>query len=307
MGSPGRWLIRETRNWLACVNDFPAAARARDRMSSDKRTAACGPALPASHGLFAGPCALSCPPRCSPMTGPNHSDPWTKAGLSRPVFQYFSTCAMPVLMRKGRLGRQNGDLTMAHAALGDDVVGERFHLSAASAQHRHLEATFAVDMNVKRCLCEIVMLMKVTGQALGQFPRSVIIDVAQRRDAMTIAGRLRTDLVETASQQIAKRFRAVGIAPMSHECVHLGQEAVVDRDRQALHGPSPNIASLYVNSINVALWISTTAFQFSRLPLIRSAPNLYAMPTRASLTEVRCPESAMSTTLFTSPDVARSV
>ena len=40
----------------------------------------------------------------------------------------------------GGLDRHHDDMAMAHPALGDDVVGERLHVGAASLQHRHFQA-----------------------------------------------------------------------------------------------------------------------------------------------------------------------
>src|SRR5215813_4488575 len=44
------------------------------------------------------------------------------------------------------LDRHHHDMAVAHAALGDDLIGERFHLATASLQHGHLEARIVVDV-----------------------------------------------------------------------------------------------------------------------------------------------------------------
>src|SRR4051812_31125538 len=53
---------------------------------------------------------------------------------------------MPVIRR--RLDRHHHDLAVAHAALGDDVIGECLDLAAHAFQHGHLKAAFLVDMHV---------------------------------------------------------------------------------------------------------------------------------------------------------------
>jgi hypothetical protein len=92
-----------------------------------------------------------------------------------------------------------------------------------------------VDVHVKRRLCEIVVIVEILGQPLRQLTSGVIVDVTQRRDTLAITDRVITGVFEAAPHQIAKRFRAIRIAALFDEFVHLGNEVVVDRDRQALH------------------------------------------------------------------------
>jgi len=54
-------------------------------------------------------------------------------------------------------------MTVAHAALGDDVIGESPHIGPAPAQYGDLKAAIVIDMHVKRGLREIVALMKILG------------------------------------------------------------------------------------------------------------------------------------------------
>src|SRR6478752_377849 len=49
-----------------------------------------------------------------------------------------------------RFDRHHHDMAVAHAALGDDVVGECLHLAATPLQHRDLETGIVVDMHVQR-------------------------------------------------------------------------------------------------------------------------------------------------------------
>ena len=53
--------------------------------------------------------------------------------------------------------RHVGDVAVAHAALGDDVIGERLHLVAPAFEHRDFEAAVVVEMHVQRRLRETVV------------------------------------------------------------------------------------------------------------------------------------------------------
>ena len=83
--------------------------------------------------------------------------------------------------------RHVGDVAVAHAALRDDVIGERLYIGAPAPEHRNFETAVMVEMNVEGRLREAVMLMEVPGQALGQLARRVVIDIAQRRNAIAVA------------------------------------------------------------------------------------------------------------------------
>ena len=62
-----------------------------------------------------------------------------------------------------RLDRHHHNMTVAHAALGDDVIGESPHIGPAPAQYGDLKAAIVIDMHVKPGLREIVALMKILG------------------------------------------------------------------------------------------------------------------------------------------------
>ena len=86
-------------------------------------------------------------------------------------------------------GRQVDDLAVSHAAFGDDVVGELLHLSAGSLQHRHLHATFVVEVNMQRRLREIMMIVKIAGEPLWQFALVMVVDVNQSGKTVLSSGR----------------------------------------------------------------------------------------------------------------------
>src|SRR5882757_5272455 len=74
--------------------------------------------------------------------------------------------SVPVRRSVGR--RHIDDVTMPDAAFGDDSVGKRLHLRAAASEHGHLQAAFMIEMHMQRRLRQVVMVVKLLGQAFGQ-------------------------------------------------------------------------------------------------------------------------------------------
>src|SRR6202035_615758 len=108
---------------------------------------------------------------CSPRRGEKKSSGFVAAGTV--------TVSVPMLMAMGRaaavrmraIGRQIDDVAVAHAALGNDAVGELLHVGAAALEYGDLHAAFVVEMHVQRRLRQIVAVVEVAGETLGQFAR----------------------------------------------------------------------------------------------------------------------------------------
>ncbi len=83
--------------------------------------------------------------------------------------------------------RHVGDVAVAHAALRDDVIRECLHLGAPASEHSHLKTTVMVEMDMERRLRKAVMRVEILGQAFGQLARRMVVDIAQRRDAIAVA------------------------------------------------------------------------------------------------------------------------
>jgi hypothetical protein len=133
------------------------------------------------------------------------------------------------------IGRQIDHVAVAHAALGDDVVGEFLHFGAAALEHGDFHAALVVEMHVQRRVGEIVPGVKVAGEPLGQLALLMIVDVDQRGDAWPRAADLGRGLLQAGAGKVADRLGAVGIAAPGHEAVQLASESVVDGDGHALH------------------------------------------------------------------------
>ena len=65
------------------------------------------------------------------------------------------------------VGRQIDHVPMAHATLGNDVVGELLHVSAEAFEHGDLHAALVVEMHVQRRLREIVAFVEIMREAFG--------------------------------------------------------------------------------------------------------------------------------------------
>ena len=91
--------------------------------------------------------------------------------------------ACPRLLRWHR--RDHHHPAVAHAAFGDDVVGKVPDLAAGALQRRHLHAAIVIEMYVQRRQRQIVAAVKILDQPFRQVPRGVIVDIDQRRDALT--------------------------------------------------------------------------------------------------------------------------
>lgn len=75
--------------------------------------------------------------------------------------------------------RDQVELAVAHAQLGDNGVGELFLLFGRTTDHHHLQAVLMVQVDMQGEDRDIVM---VVGQAPGQFPLFVIEHITEGAD-----------------------------------------------------------------------------------------------------------------------------
>jgi hypothetical protein len=89
------------------------------------------------------------------------------SGLILPRCATATHMAIAVCRRLSMRPRwQVDDLSMSHAAFGDDVIGESLHVFTGAPQDRHLHAAFVVQMDVQRSPGEIMMIVKIACEAL---------------------------------------------------------------------------------------------------------------------------------------------
>ena len=91
-------------------------------------------------------------------------------------------------MRTRTVGRQIDYLAMAHAALGNHVIGKLLHVSAASLEYGDFEAALVIKVYVQSCLREIMMFVVIAREALRQLAFLVIVDIEKCSDARLSVG-----------------------------------------------------------------------------------------------------------------------
>ena len=94
------------------------------------------------------------------------------------------------------VGRQIDHLPVAHAAFGNDVVGEFLHVGPASFEHRHLHTAFLIQMNVQRCLRKGMMIVEVARKQFRQFALLVVVNIDEGGKTLLRARDLRRAVLQ---------------------------------------------------------------------------------------------------------------
>lgn len=63
-----------------------------------------------------------------------------------------------------------------------------------------------IEMNVRRCHGQVVTVVECLCQSLGQFPRSMAVDMDQRHDAGLPAGGLNHGFADAGARQVSDRL-----------------------------------------------------------------------------------------------------
>ena len=96
------------------------------------------------------------------------------------------TVTMTVALRSaGGVGkrlvrRQIDHVTVAHPALGNDMVGKLLHVGPAPFEHRDFETARLVEVHVQGRLRQIVARVVVAGEPPRQLPLLVLVNVNER-------------------------------------------------------------------------------------------------------------------------------
>ena len=75
------------------------------------------------------------------------------------------------------IDRQINHMAVTDTALGDDMIRKFLHVRSAAFEYRDFHAGFVIEVHVKGRLREIMVLVVVASQTLGQFARLVIIEI----------------------------------------------------------------------------------------------------------------------------------
>ena len=113
------------------------------------------------------------------------------------------------------LGRHHHHAAVPHAALGDHVLGEMLDRAGLALEHRHLQATVVIEVNVQGRQRQFVMVVEGFGEAAGKLPRGMIVDVDQRGDAVALGVEALGGLADAGAGKVADGFRSVLIARLA--------------------------------------------------------------------------------------------
>src|SRR5262245_5495497 len=134
------------------------------------------------------------------------------------------------------LRRHQHDAAVAHAALGDHVLGEVLHRAGLALEHGHLHAAVVVEVDVERGQRQLVVIVERLGQPFGQLAGGVIVDVDDGGHAVALGVEGLRRLADAGAGEVADGLGAVLVAAGRDDAIELGHELVVDGDGHALHG-----------------------------------------------------------------------
>jgi hypothetical protein len=97
-------------------------------------------------------------------------------------------------------------VSVPYPSLGDNVVCKPLHVQAPPLEDGHFHAAFLIEMHVQRRLGEVVVLVEIACQALGQFARFVVVNVDQSRHARTRSADLLSRLLQAGAGEVADRL-----------------------------------------------------------------------------------------------------
>lgn len=131
--------------------------------------------------------------------------------------------------------RHSVKISMAHAALCHDRVGESLNLADAAAKYRNLQAIVVIEVDVKRRYRQFVVVVLVARQPLGEVTRPMFVDISEHRDASLPCAALSCLFDLSQANEVTDSFGTARVAAPTAKLVKRVEEIVVDGDRDALH------------------------------------------------------------------------
>ena len=146
----------------------------------------------------------------------------------------FPPMGMAVQMN---LGRNNVQIAVPHAALGDNAVRKNTNIIGRPTQDHRLQAGVVIQMNVQSRQADVMVVVLALGQPSRQFAFIVIEDVGQAADAIGGGSGFQPFAFQFFPDDVANSLGPVQIAFSGHELVKLGEQFVVERDGDSFHLP----------------------------------------------------------------------
>jgi hypothetical protein len=140
----------------------------------------------------------------------------------------------------GKLGRNHDDAAVTDAAFSNDIVGELPHVWGATLQHCNFHAMFMIEVNVKRCLRQIMSVVGRLYEPLGQIAGRMVINEDERADALATLPCVLCRLLNSRSGKVSDRLRSILVSPPFDDTVKVRHQVVVESDSNALHDESPD-------------------------------------------------------------------
>jgi hypothetical protein len=125
--------------------------------------------------------------------------------------------------------------SVAYAALGNNMLSEAPDIAHSTLEHRDLQATVVIQVDVHRRDRQIMVVVKGSGQALRRFPFPVIIDVYKRRHAKLGVVYLALHVGNSGSSEIADRLGPVLITKRGNNTIECRHKLLIDGDGDPLH------------------------------------------------------------------------
>lgn len=131
--------------------------------------------------------------------------------------------------------RYHVQLAVPNAARGHDKVGKIFNTLNRTSQDDHFKAVIMIHVHMHAGQCKVVMIMLYRGNATGKVTFVVIVNVAERGDAMASTSFFQPGGLQLVAYQVAHRLRAICIAARAYKFVKLFGELVIQRYGETFH------------------------------------------------------------------------
>lgn len=127
-------------------------------------------------------------------------------------------------------------LAVMHTALRAHFIRELRDRSRRTAKDDRLQTVVVIEVRVHRRHRQVVMFMLHRCQPLAEVALVVVENVGQAGHALLPGWTAQLRLAEFSSKQVSNRFRAIGVAALTHPFVELLGEPVVKGNGESFHG-----------------------------------------------------------------------
>ena len=131
--------------------------------------------------------------------------------------------------------RHKTHLAVFDAALGDHGLRKLPHHGGFATQDSDFETIVVIEMNMHRGDLKVVMRVMRIGQPPRQFPRVMIENIGERRDALTAHAVIDPRLLKTQAREIAHSLGSVLVTIAFYELGEFDGELIGHADRDPLH------------------------------------------------------------------------